>query len=437
MIRILSLVALILTATLPARAATDVIEVTSPGGITAWLVEEPSIPILTFEVDFDGGASIEPDDKLGVTSLMMGLLYEGAGDMDSLAFTQRSQELAARFRFSAGRDSVSVSASMLTEFRDESLELLTTALTQPTFPQDAIERDRASALSGIRSDETNPSTIAGRAFTRAAFPDHPYARPRSGTVETVTALTREDFLAAHARTMTQAGLTIGVVGDITAAELGPILDQVFGSLPETGPPAPEKREAVEAAETIVIEFDSPQSIVRFGHGGIDREDPDFIAAFVVNQIFGAGGYSSRLIEEVRVKRGLTYGISTSLSSARYGSLFAGGVASANDTVAEAIELIKAEWERIATEGVTAQELEDAKRYLTGAYPLRFDGNSRIAGILTGMQRSGQSLDYIERRNGLIEALTLEEVNRVAADLLRPEGLRFVVVGAPVGLTSTN
>ncbi|MEM9231311.1 MAG: pitrilysin family protein, partial [Pseudomonadota bacterium] len=430
MIRVLALIAALTAHSTSAHAAAEVIEVTSPGGITAWLVEEPGIPILTFEMDFRGGPAVDPEDKLGATNLMMGLLSEGAGSLDGLAFTKRRQELAARFGFSAGRDGVSVSATMLTEYRNESLALLATALTQPTFPEDAIERDRARLLSSIQSEETDPGTIASRAFAAAAFPDHPYSRPRTGTVETVTGLTRADILAAHRRALTRDGLTLGVVGDVTADELRPILDQLFSGLPETGPPSPEKRQALEAEETIVIPFEGPQSVVRFGHGGIDRADPDFIAAFVVNHILGAGGYSSRLIEEVRVKRGLTYGVSSWLSTAQYGPLFAGGVSSANASVAEAIDVIRAEWARMDEEGVTAQELEDAKRFLTGAYALRFDGNGRIANILAGMQLAGQPIDYIAERNGLIEALTLEEVNRVAARILRPEALRFVVVGKP-------
>lgn len=437
MIRILTWGLLALMATLPARAATDVVEVTSPGGITAWLVQETSIPMIAFNLHFEGGAALDPQDKLGATNMMVSLLEEGAGDLDSLGFATRREELATRLRFRAGRDGISVSATVLSEFRDESLALLGLALKQPSFAPEAITRARAQIFSNIRAAETSPNTIASRAFARRAFPDHPYSRSVDGTLETVAALTREDLAAAHTRSLALNQLTIGVVGDITPQDLGPVLDRLFSGLPEAGPTLPPPTAALDAAETIVIDFDAPQSVVSFGHSGIARDDPDFIAAYVANQILGAGGYGSRLTEEVREKRGLTYGISSYLSPARLGSVFAGSVSSANNRVAEAIEVLRAEWARMDRDGITEQELADAKRYLTGAYPLRFDGNGPIASILVGLQREDLPIDYIANRNGLIEALTLEEVNRVAARILKPEALRVVVVGRPEGVVATE
>ncbi len=437
MIRILTWGLIALLAALPARAATDVVEVTSPSGITAWLVQENSIPMIAFNFHFEGGAALEPVDKLGVTNMMVGLLEEGAGDLDSLGFATRREELATRLRFRAGRDGISVSARVLSEFRDESLALLGLALKQPNFPEEAITRVRAQVVSNIRSDQTNPNTIAGRTFASRAFPDHPYSRPLNGTLETVATLTREDLLAAHARSLALNQLTVGVVGDISPEELGPVLDRLFSGLHKTGPVLPPPTAPIDAAETVVIDFDAPQSIVSFGHSGIPRDDPDFIAAYVANQVLGAGGYGSRLTEEVREKRGLTYGISSYLSPARLGSLFAGSVSSANNRVGEAIKVLRAEWARMDREGITEQELADAKRYLTGAYPLRFDGNGSIASILVGLQREDLPIDYIANRNGLIEALTLDDVNRVAARILKPEALRVVVVGRPEGVVATE
>jgi len=437
MTRLIACLAALLIAAQPARAATDVVEVTSPGGITAWLVQEASIPMLAIDINFRGGAAVEPDDKLGVTNLMMGLLEEGAGPYDSTGFAAREEELAARFSFSGGRDSVDISATMLTEFRDESLDLLALALKQPSFTQEAIDRVRAQVISNLRADETNPNRIVGREFSSRAYAGHPYARPSDGTIETVGALTRDDISAAHERALARDRLTVGVVGDITPEELGPLLDRLFEGLPETGPELPAVADVVDSEETVVIPFDSPQSVVRFGHSGIARKDEDFLAAYVVNQVLGAGGYSSRLNDEVRKKRGLTYGIYTYLASSPFGSLYLGSVASSNATVAEAIEVTRAEWRRMAEDGLTAEELADAKRYLTGAYPLRFDGNGRIAGILVGMQLVGLDTDYIAKRNELVEALTLEDVNRVAAELLKPEKLRVIVVGRPEGLEATT
>jgi len=263
--------------------------------------------------------------------------------------------------------------------------------------------------------------------------DHPFARDVSGTTETTTALTRADLIAAHRRALVKDRLTVGVVGDISAEDLGPLLDRLFGALPDSDTPLPPAAEVNDAPVLEVIDFASPESIARFSHPGIRRDDPDYLAAFLVTRVFGGGGQGSRLNDEVREKRGLTYGIWSGLSPSDYGSLVMAQVASANATIAEAVEVTRAEWARIAADGITAEELAQTKKYLTGAYPLQFDGNRRIAGILTGMQLADLDPGYPERRNALVEALTLEEVNAVAARVFRPEALSIVIVGQPEGL----
>lgn len=436
MTRFLTLLIATVWLALPLRAATDVVEVTSDGGITAWLVEEHSIPMLSMSISFEGGPVLDPEDKMGASNLMMGLIEEGAGKYDSFSFAARAQELAARFSYDAARASVSISANMLTEERDESVALLALAINDPLFKPQAVERVRKQVLAGLREDETNPRRIAARAFAKSAYGDHPGARPTEGTLETVADLTRDDILAAHRRDFVRDRLTVGVVGDITPEELGPILDRLFGGLPESGPPLPPEAEIHDAKETVVIPFDTPQSVARFGHVGIDRQDPDFLAAYVVNHILGGGG-QSRLNEEVRVKRGLTYGIQTVLLSDPLGSLYLGVFASANEKMGEAVDIVRQQWAKMAENGVTAEELENAKKYLTGAYPLRFTSNGGIASMLVGMQIAGLSTDYVKKRNDMVNALTLEEVNRVARDLLKPDQLRVVVVGQPEGLESST
>ena len=237
--------------------------------------------------------------------------------------------------------------------------------------------------------------------------------------------------------MARDRLYVSAVGDITAEELGPLLDRLLGALPAEGAPMPEETEVALDGGITVVEFDTPQSVARFGQEGIERHDEDFFAAYVLNQILGGRSLTSRLSREIREERGLTYGISTSLLPRDLAELIAGQVATANPRMAETIGLVREEWRRISEEGVTAEELEDAKTYLTGAYPLRFDGNGPIADILVGMQMEDLPTSYVTTRNERVEALTLEEVNRVAAELYRPEDLHFVVVGQPEGLDATN
>ncbi len=437
MIRAVFAAAFAVLAALPVHAAVEIQEVTSPGGIRAWLVEERSIPFAAIEIRFRGGASLDPEGKEGATNLMMALIEEGADDLDAQAFAEARERLAASFQFNSSQDSVSVSARFLTENRDEAVALLRQAILTPRFDDVAVERVRAQVLAGIRSDATDPNRIASRTFDQLAYGAHPYARPSDGTIESVTALTRDDIVAAHAGAMARDRIYVGAVGDIGAEELGAILDSLLGDLPETGRPIPPEAPFLIPGGVSVVAFDTPQSVALFGHTGIARDDPDFFAAFVANEIFGGSGFQSRLMQEVRVNRGLTYGIGTWLVNMDLSQLVLGQVASANGRMAEAMEVVRAEWARIAEEGVTEEELEAAKTYLTGAYPLRFDGNGNIARILVGMQMDGLSPDYVETRNDKVNAVTREDIARVVERIFRPEDLHFVVVGQPDGVEPTN
>lgn len=416
-----------------ARAEIEIQEVTSLGGIEAWLVEDHSIPFTALEIRFEGGTGLDDPDSLGAVNLMTGLLEEGAAGMDARAFQAAREDLAAQFGFDVGADTLSVSAKMLSENRDAAVDLLRAALVEPRFDPEAIERVRGQVQSILRQDAQNPNRIAGRAFYEAAFGDHPYGRPDNGTAESVAALTREDLVAAHEAALTREGMHVGAVGDITPDELGALLDELLGDLPASGPELPGHVDFGLSGGIDVIDYPSPQSVALFGQRGLKREDEDFFAAYVLNHILGGGGFESRLMTEVREKRGLTYGVSTDLVPLENAEFWIGSVASANDRMARAIEVIREEWARIAAEGVTQTELDDAKTYLTGEYPLRFDGNGPIAEILVGMQVTGLPQSYVTERNAFIEAVTLEEVNRVARELVDPEALHFVVVGRPEGL----
>jgi zinc protease len=416
-----------------AHATVDIKQVTSPGGIKAWLVEEPGIPFAALEIRIRGGASLDLPGKRGATNLMMALIEEGAGDLDAQAFQTRREELAASYGFDTGDDVVAISAQFLTENRDAAVALLRDALIDPRFDQSAVDRVREQVLSNIAGDAKSPGAIASAAFDAAAFGDHPYGSSLDGTADSVTALTRDDIVTAHDNAITRDRLYVGAVGDITADELGTMLDELLGDLPAKGPALPADADFALMGGTTVIHYQTPQSVALFGHEGIERDDPDYFAAYILNEALGAGGFESRLMQEVREKRGLTYGVSTFLVSKFHADLVLGQVASANATVAQAIDVIKAEWARMAQDGMTQEELDRVKTYLTGAYPLRFDGNADIAGILVGMQMIGLPPEYVVNRNDMLNAVTLDDVNRVARELLRPENLHFVVVGEPEGL----
>lgn len=417
---------------LGASAEVKIEEVTTPGGINAWLVEESAIPFVALELRFRGGAALDRAGKRGEVNLMTALIEEGAGPLDSQGFSEARDAMAVTFEYDARLDSVSVSARFLSENMDEAIALLKSSLTETRFDEDAIERVKGQVYSVIRSQATDPGDIAGDTFYAQAFGAHPYGTSLDGTLESVAALTREDMFAARDAVIARDRVYVGAVGDIDAARLAGLLDTLLGDLPETGAPIPARIAPDLSGGLQVVPFETPQSVVLFGHQGIPRDDPDFIPAYIANEIFGGFG-ENRLMREVREERGLTYGIGAYLASFDLSELVVGQFATANATAAEAIDVVKAEWQKLVDEGITAEELDFAKTYLTGAYPLRFDGNAPIARTLVGMQMIGLDSGYIARRNALIEATSLEEVNRVVRALYDPQALTFVVVGQPEGL----
>ncbi|MBX2854227.1 MAG: insulinase family protein [Rhodobacteraceae bacterium] len=415
--------------------ATEIQHVVSPNGIEAWLVEERAIPIISIQIGFRGGASRESAEQSGLATLFAGMLEEGAGPYDAAGFAEKVEEVAARFSFSADRDAVRVGASMLAERRDESLALLRLALTEPRFDAEPLTRVKAQMVSGIRQAETDPDRISAKAWFAAAYPDDAYGRSTRGALESVEGLTAEDLQSAQSILLNRSTMKIGVVGAISAEELGPILDELLGGLANEPLPALPSPEFAADPGVEVVAFDAPQSVVIFGHEGLARDDEDFIPAYVMNYVLGGGGFASRLTQEVREKRGLAYGVYSYLSPLDRAALYLGGVATANERVAESIDVIKAEWTRLAENGLSEEELDKAKRYLTGAFPLRFDSNGKIASFLVNAQLDDLGIDYIDKRNGLVEAVTVADIKRVAKRALRADELFFVVVGKPEGLPS--
>ena len=421
-------------ATGSAQAAAKIQKVVSESGIKAWLVEDRTVPIIAFNAHFRGGAALDPDGLEGLASFTSSTMDEGAGDLDSIAFQTRLRDLNVSLSFSANRDGFSADLRTLAENRDAAFAMLKVALNSPRFDPEPVERIRGQIVQGLERDKTNPRLIAGRTFFSTVYAGHPYGRPTGGTVETISAITRADLAAFARRELTRDRLVIGVAGAISAEELKNLLDDTFSGLPATGAPIniPDI-EPASIGKTLVVSLPVPQSSVIFGHGGLARDDDDFLAAYVLNYILGGGGFSSRLVIEVREKRGLAYSVYSYLYPLDHGALYLGGVGTRNARVAESLRIIRDELKRIGADGVSAAELADAKTYLTGAYPLRFDTNDKIAGILVGLQREDLGADYPDRRNSLIEAVTSEDLARVARRLIGDGELLTVVVGQPEGL----
>lgn len=434
---ILRIALFLLVLATPLRAEIAIQEVTSPGGIKAWLVEDHNIPFMALELRFRGGTSLDQPGKRGAVNLMAATLEEGAGKMDAQGFATARDGLAAQIGFGAGADEISVSVQTLTENRTATMELLHLALTDPRFDPDAVERVKGQVLAGLRAEEQDPSAIAAKLSRTRGYGDHPYGSSGDGTIDSVTALSRDDVQAAWKGAIARDRIYVAAAGDISAAELGALLDKLLAGLPDAGWPMPPKAVLNEKPGVVVQSFPGPQSVVVFGHGGIGFDDPDFFAASLLNDILGGGRFSARLMQEVREKRGLTYGIGTGLASRDLSAEWGGQFQASNDKVAEAIKVVRDEWAKMASEGVTEEELATAKTYMTGAYPLRFDGNGPIASILVGMQMLGLPADYPKTRNDKVNAVTMQDISRVAKRLLKPDNLSFVVVGEPTGVKASE
>lgn len=416
----------------PAAHAIAIKEVTSGSGITAWLVEDHTLPVVTIDLAFrGGGAALDPEGKSGLASLASDLLDEGAGDLDSSAFQGRLEDMATRLSFSAGEDAFGVSMRTVTANLGPSFDLLRFSLAAPRFDAAAVARVKGQVLAALAHDERQPRTIADRQWRKATFGGHPYAGRIRGTAETIDRIDADDLRGFVRGRFAKDAMIVAVVGDIAPEPLKALLDKTFGGLPaHAAPDGVPPFHVKDKGELLLARLDIPQSVVAFGQPGLKRDDPDWYAAFLVNSILGGGGFSARLTEEVREKRGLAYSIYSALMPLQAGGAIIGSVATENARVKQSIEIIRAEWQRIREAGPTAKELADAKTYLTGSFPLSLDSTGRIAATLVQVQRDRLGIDYLDRRNALIDGVTLDDAKRVARRLLDPDALTFVVVGAP-------
>ena len=422
----------------PSAEAVTAQQVTSPGGIKAWFVSDHTNPILTIKFSFRGGAALDPVGKVGLANMVAGLLDEGAGDLKSRDFQQKLEDLAINLNYSSGRDEFSGSLKTLVRNQDLAFKLLHLSLTNPRFDKQPIERIRSQILVGLKQKLENPHAIASQKLFKTLYPNHVYGRPTDGTISTVTGLNINDLRTFVQNRLAKNNLIIGVVGDITPIELGKHLDAIFGKLPAKAASWKiQKIDPVSKGQVIVIDRDIPQSSILVAEKGVMRDDPDFYAAYVLNHILGGGSFTSRLYAEIREKRGLVYSISTRLYPFENSTLILGSAGTANKRAHETLSVIKAEWDRMAIGGIRQEELRDAKTYLTGSFPLRFSSSNQIASMLVGMQTANLPIDYLQTRNGIIEAISHSDIARVAAKMLKSENLVTVVVGRPDGIKSSN
>ncbi|TAL00552.1 MAG: insulinase family protein [Rhodospirillaceae bacterium] len=420
----------LLVLSMPRASAVTVAEVKSPSGITAYLAEDHTTPVVAISFSFAGGTALDPVDKQGLSTLGAGLLDEGAGDLDSFAFQSALDDQAITLHASADRDAIQGQLVTTTATLADGTRLLRLALNQPRFDPDALERVRREVLVNLAAESEVPGHLASRRLFTDLFGDHPYAREEAGTPETVAVLTRADVQAWARTRLARDRLLIGVAGDITAQALAGVLDEIFAGLPTTSPVAATLPQATVSSAPRIdrVVRDLTQTTIYIGAPGIARGDPDWYAATVADYIFGSGSFSSRLMNEVREKRGLAYTVRSQLAPFDYGPVMIVSAGTRANASEQSLAVIRDEWAKMVNQGPTAKEIEGAKEYLTGAWPLRFTSTESIAGLLVQIQHDHLGLDYFERRNQLINAVTLDDVHRVAQRLYKPDELTVVIVG---------
>lgn len=399
----------------PARAATIQV-ITSPSGIKAWLVEDYTVPIIAMNVAFRGGSAQDPEGMAGLANLMSGLLDEGAGDLDSRAFQAKLEDLSIDLSFDSGSDAFYGNLRTLSTNEDAAFELFRQAVNEPRFDPEPVTRIRGQVLANLRLAETNPNEIIGRLWSETMFGDHPYGQPSEGTFDTVAAISADDLKAFHARTMARDNLYIVMVGAIDAAKASAAIESMFGSLPAKANLMPIADTIPAAGKTAHAALSVPQTAIRLGGPGLTRDDPDFIPAYVADEILGGGTFSSRLYKAVREDRGLAYSVGTGLVPFDHSGAFVAATSVDAANAATAVNIMLDEIKRFGAEGPTEEELSTTKDFLIGNFALRFDSSQKIARNLLSFQIDGLGVDYIDRRNDLIRAVTLDDLKRVAQRL---------------------
>lgn len=419
-------------AALGPAGAVEIKEVTSPGGIKALLVEDYTNPLIALKFAFEGaGSTQDAKGKEGTANLMSGLLDEGAGEIESQEFQARLDDLGVSLSYDASLDDFTGNFRTIVEFADEAFDLLKLSVTDPRFDEEPVARIRGQIAAGIVADQNDPGKLAGKAFRETVFADHPYSRPTEGTVESLEAVTAADLQSFRAKAFAKDNLYVGVVGAISPQELGEKLDEVFGALPQTADLEPVPQTEPRTGKTVAVDLAVPQTTIQFALPGVMRDDEDFFAAYLMNHVLGGGSFTSRLYTEIREKRGLAYGAGSWLASYDHAAVLGVSTATRSDKAAESIDIIREELERMAENGPSEEELAKAKAYVKGSYAIRnLDSSLAIASTLVGIQLDDLGNDYIDRREAMIDAVTMDEVKQVARKLLSTEPT--VITVGPAG-----
>lgn len=431
---------LLFAVTTPALAAEpvlDIQEVQSENGLKAWLVEDHSIPVIALQFAFlNSGAKNDPADKQGLARLASNTMDEGAGDLTSNAFQKKLLDQSITLVFNTSRDHFGGQLKTLTRNKDEAFSLLKLAVSAPRFDEEAVERMRASNISRIKSSVANPKWVAARIQNDRIFEGHPYANNSGGTLSSLASITPDDLRAFH-KNLGKNNLVIGASGNITSDELKTILDQVFGDLPNIERAEPAHEYLANAGKTYIYNQDIPQTVIEIAQEGVSRSDKDYDAAQVMNFILGESGFGSRLMEEIREKRGLTYGIYSYFREYNEANTLQISTSTMNESVSEMLSLIQSEWDKMVNTAVTDKEIADAKSYIIGSLPLSLTSTNAIASIALGLQLDQLPIDYLDHHKERVDAVKIQDITNAAKRILDKNSLTTILVGKPENIENAE
>jgi zinc protease len=435
-----SLLALALAlAASPALALPAIQTWSTPGGARVYFVENHDLPIIDVSVDFPAGSSFDRRDKSGTAALTQHMLRFGAKGLTEDQISNKLADVGADLsgRFDLDRAGMGLRTLSSPREREAAIEVLARVLQSPTFPAQAVDRERTRKVAGLREADTKPETIASKAFYATVYRDHPYALPSAGTPETVTAIRREDLLQFYRLHYRAQRATVAIMGDLTRKEADLIARRLTESLPNgaTGAaPLPEVTPLAKATEDRIA-HPATQSHLLMGAPGMRRDDPDYFALFVGNYVLGGGGFVSRFTEEVRSKRGLAYSVYSTFNPLRFEGPFQIGLQTKKEQSGEALEVVRVTLRDFIENGPTQDELRAAKQNIVGGFPLRLDSNKKIHEYLALIGFYGLPLDYLDQFPKNVERVTVDDVKRAFRQRVNPDLLVTVVVGAPETRTS--
>jgi len=408
-------------------AATSVKALNVVSGAQVWFAEDHTVPMIALVASLPSGSAYDPSAKAGTAAFAAALLDEGAGNLDSAAFQDALAKHAIQLSVEPGRDTMTVTLVTLSSSAKEAFRLLGLALAHPRFDAEAVARVRAQILTELEEESENPASVAEKSFYSLYFGPHAYGHSLIGDQRSLGAVTPED-LRGFARThWVRGGLKIALAGDTNASAAANLIRSTFGPLAADAPALPPAPGRVGAPGLHILPMPVPQPAAIFALPGLLRSDPDFLAGYVANYILG-GGSSSRLTQDVREKRGLTYDISTDLVVYRRSGILLGAVATRSDAMRQTIAVVRETLRKFISDGPTDQELADAKTYLNGSFPIAYASDVGLAAQLNAFQQVGLGIDYLDKRAGLINAITLADVRRATRRLFDPSRLTVVVAG---------